>query len=62
MCDKEEETLKHIFEICPETKIGTLGWKVAVNGRKDSFRYLNTILWKRRKKESEEKIHAADDR
>lgn len=53
MCGKEEETLKHIFKKCPETKIEGIKWKKAINGKRSSFRFLNSTLWKRRKKEKE---------
>lgn len=56
MCGIEEETLKHIIEECTYTRIEGVSWKKAINGKKSSYKYLNNILWKRKKKNEEDEM------
>ena len=53
MCQKSEETLRHIFEECEFTGVQGKSWKDILNGKRKNLAKLMETQWKRRRQEIE---------
>lgn len=60
LCEKEEETLQHVFEKCTITGEEHNSWKQQLNGKR-ALAKLWSIIWKRKRKEEKLAQHTKEE-